>query len=88
MDEIRKGRRRRLKQGARILASLSLLGWKRAWAAKVPKAALRYQERPKDGQQCADCVEFVPPVDMPEGRCRIVEGAISPHGWCMAFTRK
>jgi hypothetical protein len=88
MDEMRKGRRKRLKQGALILAALPLLGWQRAGAAKAPKAALHYQDRPKDGRQCADCVEFVPPVDLPEGRCRSVEGAISPHGWCMAFTRK
>src|SRR5215207_10514845 len=34
---------------------------------KVSKSFARYQDRPKRGQRCADCVHFRPP-----GTCRIV----------------
>jgi hypothetical protein len=29
---------------------------------KVPKEAVKYQNTPKDGQQCAGCNNFVPPT--------------------------
>jgi hypothetical protein len=42
-----------------------------------------------EGKDCDDCSQFVPGAtpDAP-GTCRIVEGAISPHGHCIAFTPK
>jgi hypothetical protein len=56
-----------------------------ARAAKLAKADVQYQERPKDGKDCDDCMHFLPG---PIPSCKVVEGAISPHGYCLAFTRK
>jgi len=56
-----------------------------ARAAKLAKADVQYQDRPKQGKDCDDCMHFLagaPPS------CKVVEGAISPHGYCLAFTRK
>ena len=56
-----------------------------ARAAKLAKADVQYQDRPKDGKDCDDCMHFLPG---PIPSCKVVEGAISPHGYCLAFTRK
>ncbi|AOU99430.1 hypothetical protein BI364_00265 [Acidihalobacter yilgarnensis] len=58
-----------------------------ARAAKVSKAAMLYQTHPRDGAACANCVHFEPgssPSAM--GACTVVEGSISPRGYCMAYT--
>lgn len=51
--------------------------------AKVAKSAVQYQDKPKNGQRCSDCVHFVP-----ADQCKIVEGTISPGGWCMAYSKR
>ncbi len=50
---------------------------------KVAKAQVQYQDSPKEGKKCADCAHFVQP-----NGCRLVEGTISPQGWCSQFTVK
>lgn len=50
---------------------------------KVSKAQAKYQDKPKGKQQCAVCNNFVAP-----GSCNLVEGKISPNGWCTLFTPK
>jgi hypothetical protein len=50
---------------------------------KRSKRSVRYQETPKDGEHCADCVHFLPPH-----ACEGVAGDISPNGWCIRFKRK
>lgn len=58
-------------------------------AAGVAKADLQYQDHPNDGGRCANCVAYVPPADgTANGTCRIVDGPISPDGWCIAFSPK
>jgi hypothetical protein len=44
-----------------------------------PKEA-DYQDSPKDIRMCATCTLFVPPTS-----CKVVEGEISPTGWCKLF---
>jgi hypothetical protein len=51
--------------------------------AKVSKAAVKYQDGPKDGQRCSACLHF-----LSGNQCKIVEGEISPDGWCMAYSPK
>jgi hypothetical protein len=48
---------------------------------KLTKAAARYQDQPKDNQLCAGCPYFISPSS-----CVMVEGDISPNGWCPMFT--
>lgn len=50
---------------------------------QVSKAEALYQDRPKGIQRCAICLHFEPP-----SRCRLVEGEISPQGWCQFFAAK
>jgi hypothetical protein len=37
----------------------------------------------KDGQECDECAHFSAP-----GACKLVDGSISPHGWCRLWTKK
>jgi len=39
-----------------------------------------YQDTPKDIRMCATCTFFEPPK-----ACKVVEGEISPNGWCKVF---
>ncbi len=51
--------------------------------AKAAKNVVQYQDSPKNGQQCSACIHFVAPND-----CKLVQGPISPNGWCMLFSPK
>jgi hypothetical protein len=57
-------------------------------AEKLPKSAVQYDETTRTaGRDCDDCTQFVPgPNTKARGTCRIVDGDISPHGHCIAFT--
>ena len=56
---------------------------------KYAKAKVRYRPKPNDGKDCDDCFYFIPgkTADAP-GACTIVEGDISPSGWCAEFKAK
>jgi hypothetical protein len=57
-----------------------------AKAAKSSQAAMKYQPKPKGSQKCSSCRFFVAgkPATA-NGTCTIVDGAISPNGWCIAY---
>jgi anaerobic selenocysteine-containing dehydrogenase len=80
--------RRSFLKGAALLASISvvpaLVVSKEAAAAKTPKAAMMYQDTPKNGVECSTCVQFIPGK---KGQCKIIEGDISPKGWCIAYAK-
>ncbi len=60
-----------------------------AFAAKVAKASMQYQDTPKGDAHCSKCVQFIPGKSATaKGTCKVVEGAVSPDGWCLAFTPK
>jgi hypothetical protein len=52
--------------------------------AKGTKIQYKYQDTPKDGKQCSACMHFIPETN----ECRMIEGAISPKGYCIAFYKK
>lgn len=62
-----------------------------SWAAgaradslnKVPQRAAGYQANPADGKKCESCAQF----RAPDG-CGLVQGPISPDGWCRLFRPK
>lgn len=54
-----------------------------ASAQKMAPSMVMYQATPKDGHQCNKCVQFEAPAS-----CKVVEGKISPTGWCAAFAPK
>jgi hypothetical protein len=50
---------------------------------KMKQADAKYQDQPKDGHQCDGCAQFQAP-----SACKLVDGTISPSGWCQLFTPK
>jgi hypothetical protein len=54
-----------------------------ARAQKVSKEAMKYQDKPNGEQKCSNCMQFEPP-----GSCKVVDGAISPNGYCIAWVKK
>ena len=50
---------------------------------KLTHEAAKYQDSPKDGQQCSGCVQFVAPAS-----CKVVEDPVAASGWCQLFTAK
>jgi anaerobic selenocysteine-containing dehydrogenase len=87
MDEQAKLSRRSILRGAVLLASGTLaaavIQVKPAYAQKAAKEATKYQDSPKDGQKCSDCAFFQAPSS-----CSVVDGTISPNGWCMLYSKK
>jgi len=63
------------------LSSTLLFPPKAAEAAdKMTKARAEYQDKPNGIYSCATCTLFEKP-----NRCKVVEGEVSPDGWCTAF---
>jgi hypothetical protein len=51
--------------------------------AKGSKKQFKYQDKPgPKGQKCAGCRFFQKP-----NACTIVDGKISPNGWCIAWAK-
>jgi hypothetical protein len=83
-DSTRLSRRAVLKQAvffSSVAAGLVVAG--PAYAQKASQAAMKYQDKPHNGQECDTCMHFQPPH-----ACAIVEGDISPKGWCIAYAKK
>lgn len=58
-------------------------------ADKLMKAEVKYQDQPKAGRDCDDCLQFIAgATPQAKGACKVVEGEISPHGYCAAFAPK
>ncbi|HEY1881965.1 MAG TPA: high-potential iron-sulfur protein [Candidatus Cybelea sp.] len=57
--------------------------------AKGSQAQFKYQKTPKNGQKCSGCSQFVPGKSATaDGTCKVVDGTISPNGWCIAWSKK
>jgi hypothetical protein len=50
-------------------------------AVKVSASAAGYQDNPNGDKQCSKCVHFLPP-----NSCKMVDGTISPQGYCRLFS--
>lgn len=87
-------RRRLFRQGAVIASGAALGGLMLevkapAQGGKVSKTVAKYQETPHGTQQCDGCMQYIPgKAASANGTCKIVEGSISPKGWCTFFTAK
>ena len=87
-------RRRLFRQGAMIaggaaLGGLALTEKAQAQTGTESKAMAKYQDKPHGSQECDSCMQFVPgKSSSASGSCKIVQGSVSPKGWCMNFTPK
>ena len=68
--------------GATLTATLAPAGEALA-QQKASKEAMKYQDKPNGDQQCSNCLQFVAP-----NGCKVVEGSISPQGYCIAWVKK
>ncbi|MBV8344859.1 MAG: high-potential iron-sulfur protein [Candidatus Eremiobacteraeota bacterium] len=83
--------RRAFLEGAIVLPALAaaVTGVAAADASKAPQAQMHYQTSPNGNMHCAICKFFIPGKDASSnGTCQIVDGSISPNGYCMAYTPK
>jgi hypothetical protein len=72
--------RRTLVQAVLCSGLTGLLGLPSRAQQKFSKSTADYQDLPKDGLTCAACSLFRAP-----NSCEVVEGDISPNGWCRLF---
>jgi hypothetical protein len=77
--------RRALLGSTTAMAAVMILAGTRTGRAqaKMPKQTAQYQDSPKGDQKCEGCRFFIE-----GGSCRLVEGEISPNGWCRLFQPK
>jgi hypothetical protein len=83
MDKVQCPARRRLFRRALAAAvTLTAVGAARSEESrtKLTRAEAEYQDGPKDIRMCATCTLFLPPKS-----CKVVEGEVSPNGWCKLF---
>jgi hypothetical protein len=74
-------RRRVLRYAGALLAATTVVATHGARAQqKSSKEAAQYQDSPEGDQQCSGCRFFIE-----GGTCEIVEGDISPEGWCRLY---
>ena len=87
MDDQGKVTRRGFLRGTATLAGAAAVGAIPIRVAhaqqKASQAAMKYQSTPKNGQECDQCMHFQPPA-----ACAVVDGKISPKGWCLAYVKK
>ena len=88
MDDTQKFSRRFVLKSVVLLTGSacagSLLSQRTALAqAKASQAAMKYQNKPNGDQKCSNCLQFDPPSS-----CKVVEGKISPEGYCIAWVKK
>ncbi|HUI99443.1 MAG TPA: high-potential iron-sulfur protein [Usitatibacter sp.] len=88
MDEKSKLSRRSFFRGAATVAgaavAASVIPVRLVHAqTKSSKESMKYQDHPNNGSECSMCAYFQPPHS-----CAVVDGDISPNGWCVAFAKK
>jgi hypothetical protein len=85
----RRSRRRVVLAAISVSGAALLAGALESNAQQKPKATLKkrtkeavgYRDEPYDGRSCAKCVLY-----SGNGECVLVEGEVSPNGWCMQWT--
>jgi hypothetical protein len=57
--------------------------------AKGSQAQFKYQKTPNGSKKCSNCKFFIPgKTATANGSCKIVDGTISPNGYCVAWSAK
>src|SRR5262249_63990 len=67
--------------------ALGLVGRAALAQQKATKQAMKYQDKPNADNECDKCVQFIPGKSAKApGTCKVVDGSISPKGWCLAYS--
>jgi hypothetical protein len=69
--------------GGGALVTLAYSGHAAAGPKKFSQQQAHYQPTPKSGQRCQVCALWQAPT-----ACQVVEGQVSPAGWCMLYQAK
>ena len=69
--------------GAGALLGAGFAALPAAAATKMSQKAARYQATPKGAQRCDGCNQFESP-----SACKVVDGDVSPAGWCLLYVAK
>ncbi|HEY1655921.1 MAG TPA: high-potential iron-sulfur protein [Candidatus Tumulicola sp.] len=57
--------------------------------AKGSQAQYKYQSKPNGSKKCSNCTFYIAGKSATaNGSCKIVEGTISPNGYCIAYSAK
>jgi hypothetical protein len=57
--------------------------------AKGSQAQFKYQTKPNGSKKCSNCSLFIPGKSATaNGTCKVVDGTISPNGYCIAYSAK
>lgn len=79
-------RRRVLRNGALVAGGAAfaagVFSAAPAFAAKTSQKGVSYQATPKGAARCDNCKFWQPPAS-----CKVVEGVISPAGWCTLYAK-
>ncbi len=75
--------KRRLLLGVGLVAATGAISSRVLAQSKLSQAQAKYQDKPKGDQRCDGCVQFLSP-----NGCKVVDGKISPSGWCMLYAPK
>ncbi len=88
-DDANEISRRRLLRGATLVAGggalvgAGLMASTAAAQAKVTQQLANYQAKPNGDARCDGCSQWQAPSS-----CKVVQGEISPSGWCTLFVAK
>jgi len=63
-----------------VLGAAAAIASPAAAQQKLSQSDAGYQDTPKDNHACGECTLFQPP-----NACKVVDGDISPRGWCKLF---
>jgi hypothetical protein len=72
-----------LMAGGAALIGASLAAGPATAGSKFSQSMAKYQATPKGAQSCLACSQFQQP-----DACKVVEGTISPKGWCFLYAPK
>jgi len=87
MSDKAKVSRRDVLRSALLLSGAACAGALQSHVAyaqqKASKAVMKYQDKPNGEQKCSNCLQFEPPSG-----CKVVDGTVSPDGYCIAWVKK
>jgi hypothetical protein len=58
-------------------------------AASGAKSTMMYRNKPHKNLDWSNCIHFISGTTKSvDGTCTVVDGSISPQGWCIVYVQK